>query len=55
VNEQRCSCGALLFRQEAERGKIEIVCHKCRKRQVVYLGGYQQRPNLTIVKAQGRG
>jgi len=51
VKEHRCACGALLFRADAERGRLEIVCHKCRKKQTVYLGGYQRRPRLTVVRA----
>jgi hypothetical protein len=52
MNEQRCACGALLFRSDAEHGRLEIVCRKCGKRQTVYLGGYQHRPKLTVLKAR---
>jgi hypothetical protein len=44
VNEERCACGALLFRSDAERGRLEIVCRKCGRKQTVYLGGYKALP-----------
>lgn len=47
MNEARCpSCGALLFRSDAEHGRLEIVCRKCGRKQTVYLGGYKARAAL---------
>jgi hypothetical protein len=45
--EYRCrvkTCNRLLFRSDAERGRVEIACpaRDCRVYQTVYLGGYQR-------------
>jgi uncharacterized Zn finger protein (UPF0148 family) len=55
VNEARCpSCGALLFRSDAEHGRLEIVCRKCGRKHTVYLGGYKALPRLTAARPSRR-
>lgn len=52
MSEYRCrvkTCHRLLFRSDAERGRVEIVCpaRDCRTQQTVYLGGYQRAGGAT--------
>lgn len=52
LQEYRCKdpgCQRLLIRTDAEHGRVEVVCPRCKIRQTVYLGGYQRAPRLTIV------
>lgn len=47
VQPYRCpSCGKLLFKSDADAGRVETFCHQCKKLRVV-----EVRPNPRLTKA----